>query len=163
MGFSAQLRVSRSNSLASTACRYDLSSGWSLQLLVTTSPAVCQTRRTCRRRRIVQLQGRYNGDDAAVDLSTDASDGAIGNTVFIRDQNVAGGRANHFDQRIRLCARADCADVTVKRAACKRDRFGDAEPLCPLCGDGANRLFSGPGLGKQWVLQCLCQARIERV
>ncbi|MNE70670.1 hypothetical protein D3C80_1664770 [compost metagenome] len=60
---------------------------------------------------------------AAVHLATDAANGTIAHALTIGDQNVAGRRANHLHQRIRLRTGSDGPHVTVKRATGQHHAF----------------------------------------
>lgn len=81
---------------------------------------------------------------AAVDLAADAFDRALADALFIGDQNVAGGGADDFHQRVRLRAGANGAHVAVEGAAGDGHTLRQTRALGPLCAQRADRHIGRP-------------------
>ena len=65
-------------------------------------------------------------------------------TLFIGDQNVAGGGADDFHQRVRLRAGANGAHVAVEGAARDGHTLRQTQALGPLCAQRADRHIGRP-------------------
>ena len=100
---------------------------------------------------------------AAVHLAADPGNGAITYGGFVGDQDVAGGGADHLDQRIVASPGPHRPHVAVKGAAGDHHLAGEVQPLRPLRGQGADRQIGGPAVGKEGVVEILGQQRIQRV
>ena len=100
---------------------------------------------------------------AAVDLAADAFDRALADALFIGDQNVAGGGADDFHQRVRLRAGANGAHVAVKGAAGDGHTLRQTQALGPLCAQRADRHIGRPGIGEQRPGQMLVDDGIKLI
>ncbi len=100
---------------------------------------------------------------AAVNLAANTFHRTLADGGFIRRQDVAGGGANHFHQRIRLRAGTDGAHMAVKRAAGDRHVLRQAETRRPLFAKRADGNIGGEGVGKQRVFQVFVDDRVEFV
>ncbi len=114
-------------------------------------------------RRLARFAADGARHDAAVDLAADAFNRAFADLFCIGDQDVAGRGADHFHQRIGLCACADGAHMAVERAAGNGDALLQAEPLRPVGAQRADRNIGGPGIVEQRRVELLGQQRVERV
>ncbi|CCJ96418.1 hypothetical protein BN131_4091 [Cronobacter malonaticus 681] len=100
---------------------------------------------------------------AAIHLTTNTFHGALADVRFLRHQDVAGGGADHFHERIRLCARADRAHMAVKRAAGNHHALRQAEALRPVGAQVAHRNVGGESVGKHRVIEMLVNQRIKLI
>ncbi len=76
--------------------------------------------------------------------AADAFDRALADALFIGDQNVAGGGADDFHQRVRLRAGANGAHVAVEGAAGDGHTLRQTQALGPLCAQRADRHIGRP-------------------
>ena len=99
--------------------------------------------------------------DAAVDLAANPLHRALANALFIGDQNVAGGGADNFDQRVWLRTGADGAHMAVECAAGDGDGLRQAQARGPFGGERADRDIRSPGIAEHRVGQALVDYRVE--
>ena len=113
------------------------------------------------KRGLTRFEADKIGHHAAVNLTADTLHRAVANGRFIRRQNVAGGGANHFHQRVRLRTRAHGAHMAVERAAGNGHVLRQTEAFRPLFAEHADRNIGGEGVGKQRVCQVFVDDRVE--
>ena len=101
------------------------------------------------------------GYHAAVNLTADAFHRAVADAGFICRQNVTGGGADNFYQRVGLRTRAHGPHMAVERAAGNGHVLRQTEAFRPLFAERADRNISGEGVGKQRVCQVFVDDRVE--
>lgn len=101
------------------------------------------------------------GYHAAVNLTADAFHRAVADAGFICRQNVTGGGADNFHQRVGLRTRAHGTHMAVERAAGNGHVLRQTEAFRPLFAERADRNIGGEGVGKQRVCQVFVDDRIE--
>ena len=99
--------------------------------------------------------------NATVDLAANTLHRTLADALFIGDQNVAGGGADHFDQRVWLRPGTDGAHMAVESAAGDGDGLRQAQARGPLGGQGADRDIRSPGLAEHRIGQILVNNRVE--
>lgn len=95
------------------------------------------------------------GYHAAVNLTANAFHRAVADAGFICRQNVTGGGADNFHQRVGLRTRAHRTHMAVERAAGNGHVLRQTEAFRPLFAERADRNIGGEGVGKQRVCQVL--------
>ena len=98
---------------------------------------------------------------AAVNLTADAFHCAVADAGFICRQNVTGGGADNFYQRVGLRTRAHGPHMAVERAAGNGHVLRQTEAFRPLFAERADRNIGGEGVGKQRVCQVFVDDRVE--
>ena len=98
---------------------------------------------------------------AAVNLTADAFHRAVADAGFICRQNVTGGGADNFHQRVGLRTRAHGPHMAVERAAGNGHVLRQTEAFRPLFAERADRDIGGEGVGEQRVCQVFVDDRVE--